>query len=93
MSAGDRFAAPFLQANDVILFHPASQKVRPHRGVRTERYKLIHYYQSPEESELYDLESDPGEKQNLYPEHAALTEKLKNRIAELRQQTGDTAAA
>jgi len=75
--------------------YPASQKVRPHRGVRTERYKLIHYYQSPEEFELYDLQSDPGERQNLYgrPEHAALTEKLKNRIAELRKQTGDTAAA
>lgn len=75
--------------------YPASQKVRPHRGVRTERYKLIHYYLAPEEFELYDLQADPGEKQNLYgkPEHAALTQQLKNRIAELRKQTGDTAAA
>ena len=75
--------------------YPASQKVRPHRGIRTERYKFIHYYQSPEEYELYDLQSDPGEKQNLYgkPEHAKLTEKLKNRIAELRKQTGDTGSA
>jgi arylsulfatase A-like enzyme len=75
--------------------YPASQKVRPHRGVRTERYKLIHYYMTPEEFELYDLQSDPGEKQNLYgkPEHAALTQQLKNRIAELRKETGDAAAA
>lgn len=71
--------------------YPASQKVRPHRGVRTERYKFIHYYLEPEEFELYDLQTDPGEKQNLYgrPEWAELTRTLKARLLELRQETGD----
>jgi len=29
--------------------YPAGEQVRPNRGVRTERYKLIHYYQEPQE--------------------------------------------
>jgi arylsulfatase A-like enzyme len=47
---------------------PNPEGVRPHRGIRTERYKLIHYVIEPQEFELYDLESDPGETQNLYNE-------------------------
>jgi arylsulfatase A-like enzyme len=71
--------------------YPASQKVRPHRGVRTERYKFIHYYLEPEEFELYDLQVDPGERKNLYgrPECAELIRTLKARLMELRQETGD----
>ena len=38
--------------------------------MRTERYKLIHYYEPPEEFELYDLKEDPGELHNLYGEPA-----------------------
>jgi arylsulfatase A-like enzyme len=73
--------------------YPAGEKVLPHRGVRTERYKLIHYYQEPQEWELYDLHADPGERNNLYTDasHAALVTLLKNRIAELRRETGDPA--
>lgn len=73
--------------------YPESQKVRPHKGVRTERYKLIHYYLPPEEFELYDLQNDPGETKNLYgtPGAAELTKQLKSRLAELRKETGDTA--
>ncbi len=71
---------------------PGYQEVRPHRGVRTERYKFIHYYQSPEEFELYDLKEDPGELHNLYGDsrHAALLQDMKNRLSELRHQMGDT---
>jgi arylsulfatase A-like enzyme len=61
------------------------------RGVRTERYKLIDYWQAPEEFELYDLQEDPGELRNLYgdPHYAKLTKDLINRIAELRKETRD----
>jgi arylsulfatase A-like enzyme len=45
---------------------PNPEGVRPHRGIRTERYKLIHYPMEPQEFELYDLENDPGETQNVY---------------------------
>jgi arylsulfatase A-like enzyme len=77
--------------------YPQWEHVRPHRGVRTERYKLIHYYKladfpdEPEEFELYDLQKDPGELHNLYglSGYTALTRQLMNRIAELRKETGD----
>lgn len=80
--------------------YPEWEHVRPHRGLRTERYKLIHYYKlpdfpgQPEEFELYDLQEDPGERRNLYgqPAYAALTRQLLDRIAQLRQETGDQAA-
>ena len=70
--------------------YPAVHSVRKHRGVRTDRYKLIHYHESPEEFELYDLEADPGERTNLYgrPEVAELTATLKRRLAALRNDLG-----
>jgi arylsulfatase A-like enzyme len=79
--------------------YPQWEQVRPHRGVRTERYKLIHYYKladypgEPEEFELYDLQKDPGELDNLHGKagYAALTQQLLNRIGELRKETGDHA--
>ena len=65
--------------------------VRKHRGVRTDRYKLIHYYEEPQEFELYDLPEDPGELRNLYgdSQYAQLARELMNRITELRRETGD----
>jgi len=77
--------------------YPQWEHVRPHRGVRTERYKLIHYYKlsdfpdAPEEFELYNLQEDPGELHNLYsqPGYAGLTRQLMERIGQLRQETGD----
>ncbi len=71
--------------------YPGAHAVRKHRGVRTERYKLIHYYEAPEEFELYDLENDPGELRNLYGDgrHASLASDLRQRLAELRRETGD----
>jgi arylsulfatase A-like enzyme len=66
---------------------PGPHSVRPHRGVRTRRYKLIHYYQPPEELELYDLEQDPEEQHNLAgdPAHADLVQQLLQRIGALRE--------
>ncbi len=71
--------------------YPDAEKVKPHRGIRTTRYKFIHYYNEPQEFELYDLETDPGERNNLYgqPAHAALTRELTDRLTELRRETHD----
>jgi arylsulfatase A-like enzyme len=71
--------------------YPGYENVKPNRGVRTERYKLIHYFTEPEEFELYDLKTDPAEDHNLYgrPEVAGLTAQLKARLEALRKETGD----
>ena len=71
--------------------YPGPHNVRKNRGVRTERYKFIHYYEAPEEFELYDLQEDPGELHNLYydPARAGLARELRQRIEELRKETDD----
>lgn len=65
--------------------------VRPHYGIRTERYKLIHFYNDPAYWELYDLGQDPNELNNLYgkPGYSKLTRKLKKQLAELQEQFED----
>ncbi len=71
-----------------------SHNVQKMRGVRTERYKLIHYYDPPprfaEAFELYDLQNDPGEKVNLQgrPAMKQVKEQLLDRIKELRAELG-----
>ena len=70
---------------------PGVHRVRKNRGVRTNRWKYIHYFEDPQEYELYDLADDPGEKNNLYgkPEFAPIVEKLRQRMTELRRETND----
>lgn len=46
--------------------YPAEHMVKRHYGVRTDRYKLIHFYHDIDTWELYDLQSDPHEMKNLY---------------------------
>ena len=46
--------------------YPSVHMIPRHYGIRTERYKLMHFYQFGNEWELYDLQSDPDELQNLY---------------------------
>ena len=62
-----------------------------HYGIRTQRYKLMHFYQFGNEWELYDLKSDPDEVTNLYgkPEHAKLQKRMKNRLAKLQKHYED----
>ncbi|MGH9524016.1 MAG: sulfatase family protein [Terriglobales bacterium] len=72
--------------------YPDFEQVPPQHGIRTERYKLIHYYVEPEAFELYDLQQDPGERNNLYgdPRYASLVSQLRARMQELRKESGDT---
>ena len=37
----------------------------PHRGVRTDRFKLMHFHEL-DEWEFYDLERDPNELENQF---------------------------
>jgi N-acetylglucosamine-6-sulfatase len=53
-------------------------------GVRTNRYKYIHYHGIWDIDELYDLRNDPEEMNNLIdsPEHQDLIKQLNNRMFE-----------
>ncbi len=67
-------------------------KVKRHYGIRTERYKLIHFYNDIDDWELYDLQEDPFELNNLYgkPEVEAMTKQLKAELKSLQEKYGDT---
>ncbi len=64
---------------------PGAHSVARHYGVRTERYKLIHFYQK-DDWEFYDLLADPDEMQNRFgdPNYAAATGLLEGELARLR---------
>ena len=44
---------------------PSIHMAKRHYGIRTDRYKLIHFYNDIDEWELYDLQADPSEITNL----------------------------
>ena len=71
--------------------YPSVHMVPRHYGIRTERYKLIHFYQFGEEWELYDLKTDPDELTNLYGRtpYSDLTFDLKNQLVALQQHYED----
>jgi arylsulfatase A-like enzyme len=66
--------------------------VRPHYGIRTDRYKLIHFYGELNEWELYDLEKDPNEMTNVYgdPDSADIAERLLEQLKGLQREFGDS---
>jgi arylsulfatase A-like enzyme len=71
--------------------YPAVHSVKRHYGIRTERYKLIHFYHDIDQWELYDLKNDPDEMNNIYdePENAVLIKKLKAELKMLRKKYKD----
>jgi len=91
---------PFLQGRDIpwrkdFLYeyyeYPAVHMVRKHRGVRTKRWKYIHYFEEPQEFELYDIQNDPGEMDNLFtnPAYRDVVTQLRERMVELRRELDD----
>ena len=79
---------------DSIYYHyyeyPSVHMVPKHNGIRTERYKLMHFYEFGE-WEFYDLENDPEELNNLYgkSEFAELIETHKAKLASLQEYYDD----
>ncbi len=67
--------------------YPGWHAVRRQYGVRTQRYKLIHYYEK-NEWELFDLEKDPEEMKSVAGEksYAAVRSELEGKLAALRKQ-------
>lgn len=70
--------------------YPRYEHVPPHWGIRTDRYKLIHYYLEPQEFEMYDLQEDPLELYNLYGNKnwVSVQNHLLARLENLRRETG-----
>ena len=70
---------------------PAEHAVKRHYGVRTERYKLMHFYNDIDVWELYDLQNDPQEMHNIYnePGNEALIDSLKAELHKLQKQYDD----
>jgi len=66
---------------------PQPHHVPPHRGVRTEQYKLVHYYRT-DEWECFDLKTDPQEMRSVYadPAYAEIVQELKQELARLEKQ-------
>ena len=71
--------------------YPAEHAVKRHYGIRTERYKLMHFYNDIDVWELYDLQTDPNELHNLYgqPGMEKVTKQLMKRLKQLQIQYDD----
>ncbi len=75
---------------DALYYHyyeKGEHNVPRHDGVRTARYKLIHFYDDGK-WELFDLEKDPRELRSLWddPEHVIVRSMMTERYHELRKQ-------
>ncbi|HVS15645.1 MAG TPA: sulfatase [Thermoanaerobaculia bacterium] len=66
--------------------------VRPHYGVRTERYKLVRFQGDLDVWELYDLAEDPQELRNRYrdPALSRVRARLHRELDALRERYADT---
>ncbi|HUT95353.1 MAG TPA: sulfatase/phosphatase domain-containing protein [Thermoguttaceae bacterium] len=68
---------------------PGWHDVARHYGVRTDRHKLVHYYDVGE-WELFDLQKDPDELGSVYddPAYAGVVAELKAELGRLRKENG-----
>ena len=98
---GKSFKGSFNDENfigrDAVYYHyyeyPIWHKVQPHYGIRTSKYKLIHFYYSMDEWELYDINNDPNEMNNIYNESSQeLISNLKAKLKELQVEYKDDAS-
>jgi arylsulfatase A-like enzyme len=75
--------------------YPTPHHVRPHYGVITDRFKLVHYYKPDvDDWELLDLEKDPLETKSFYndPAYVQTVKELRAELGRLRievKETGD----
>jgi len=82
------------QWRDAIYYHYYEKGfgATPHYGIRTNRFKLIHFYDVVDSWEFYDLETDPNEMKNLYndPGYEQKIRELTDKLIELQKKYMDT---
>lgn len=88
---------PKAEGRDAVYYHyyeNGEHAVSPHFGIRTDRYKLIRFYNRVESWELYDLQADPTELNNVYAseEYEDIEKEMKEKLAELILQYEDEEA-
>jgi arylsulfatase A-like enzyme len=77
---------------DAIYYHyyefPNEHAVKRHYGIRTDRYKLIHFYNDIDDWELYDLQTDPDEMNDIYEDESSteLITEMKTQLAGLQEK-------
>ena len=83
--------------------HKGGHNVYAHYGIRTQHHKLIYYYSDAlgqagavdethnPEWELFDLDKDPHELNNVYddPEYKVVAKELRNELHRLQDEVGD----
>jgi arylsulfatase A-like enzyme len=79
--------------HDALYYHfyeNQEHKVAKHIGVRTDRYKLIYFYEN-KEWEMYDQEKDKSEMNNLYgnPAYAKVQVMMKEKLKEVKERYRD----
>ena len=72
--------------------YPAEHSVKRHYGIRTQDFKLIHFYNDIDEWEMYDMKADPREMNNVFgkPEYAEKQKELMQLLKETQKQYKDT---
>ena len=72
--------------------YPAEHSVKRHYGIRTQDFKLIHFYNDIDEWEMYDMKADPREMNNVFgkPEYAEKQKELMRLLEDTQKQYKDT---
>ena len=72
--------------------YPAEHSVKRHYGIRTQDFKLIHFYNDIDEWEMYDMKNDPHEMNNVFgnPDYAEQQQEMMQLLKETQQQYADT---
>lgn len=76
---------------DAVYYHyydyPAFHMVKKHYGIRTKRYKLMHFYDDIDSWEFYDLKQDPKEVHNAIDDkkYAEVIEMMHEKLDSLQK--------
>jgi len=72
--------------------YPSWHSVKRHYGIRTEKYKLIHFYNDIDEWELYDLQNGTTERRNVIndPAYASVKKEMMQLLDEIQKKYKDT---